>query len=465
MDELLSNYPGSLSNLAVEAFGKYISDLLVHFVTFPQHTEKRDFKKDYILQTCKRLEIMIEHMITPICANEVTQKLLKYIDVTYRELLETVYWQCLDEISPILVSAILHPSVTRIDSFKRRLHPSKNDNVYCWIPSIIFHAVHKLKHLQVLRCNRMAFQPDWFGEGLKVAENLQEFQSQICNDKVLEILSRTCKKLKVLDVSSSHVSDSCVKSILKFEQLEILNTEYTRLSKTGMTNILKGFSQLRVSQHDSCNVSHKFRALGCENLDLPEIIILADNFTNLNSLTLATFINCSLDPLSKLNHLTKLTLKYVNFTRAEKVLRKIGNQLVSLSLSHTLDTDLEFISNNCQSLNCLHLDLVRFVYQNTKKITSPEFKSLLCLNIHLDDSSEIEYIASRCVNIKKLFIKNGAISFLHRLIKRELLKKLEVIFWDSDSLQGIEVNVTESCVISTVVNFKTGTTIHSYRKI
>ncbi|KAJ4430996.1 hypothetical protein ANN_19589 [Periplaneta americana] len=100
--------PDRLSNLAVEEFGRYVSDLFVQLATFPESTEIQEIDQHNLEQTCKHLEDLISTTVPSCLANEVTARLLNHLDKTYKKLRWTAY------IDWIFVVFILNREMTRI---------------------------------------------------------------------------------------------------------------------------------------------------------------------------------------------------------------------------------------------------------------------------------------------------------------------------------------------------------------
>jgi hypothetical protein len=81
-------------------------------------------------------------------------------------------------------------------------------------------------------------------------------------------------------------------------------------------------------------------------------------FYSLTSLVLSDLTElCSLAPLRHLRVLWNFTLMRAYCSNAEEILKERGNQLVFLNLNVVLDTDFDFISQNCHSFECLHLHI------------------------------------------------------------------------------------------------------------
>ncbi|XP_069678181.1 uncharacterized protein [Periplaneta americana] len=450
--------PHSLGYLALDAFGKYLSDLMVQLVTFPQHHEIEDFKNKYILHTTMRLAEMIQMTIPHSLSNEVTKKLLKSIDTTYEDMIPSVYEAWLDKIVPRIVDAVLHPSVTRIEYYQDQLHQSKSDCYNYRICRIIIQCCQKLLNLKVLRLQKKIFDiPYSFGASFQISDTLEEFSSDSCTDALLKSLSTNCKRLKVLNVQDSDVTDAGVEHIIQFKYLESVNIENTRITETGLSVILEKLWKIEITADNEISVSsHKLAitCFGCSCMESFHINLILNNCTNISSLTIAPLYEIDLSPLKNLKELTKLMVRYTRFDYVRELLEATGGQLEFLGLDH-VDVDLDCIAQCCSSLTCLHLELEHYDPEYPKDLQLPEFPSVQCLSIQTCPD-ETEHLIFQFPNLTHLYVMNGRNSLFQKLIERDKLKKLEYIFWNIHFSEAVEVNLTEELAIITKVNHSSG---------
>ncbi|XP_069678390.1 uncharacterized protein [Periplaneta americana] len=439
MSITLFECPDRLSNLAVEEFGRYVSDLFVQLATFPESTEIQEIDQHNLEQTCKHLEDLISTTVPSCLANEVTARLLNHLDKTYKKLRWTAYIDWLDNVVHFLINAILHPSVTKFGKDKDKDHFTIHDELYCdWFPAIGLTDLHKLKHLRIIRLEDLLSENDWFG--FHVPENLEEFAICSCNDRVLKCLS-SCKELKVLDIRNSFlVTDTSIDSILKFQQLRELDVAYTSISEQGLTRILGVLAETEVFVHEDCCTKSSDLLTGfcCTHITSTQLRLLAEHFPNLTSLSFFEITSVNLSPLTELKHLTNLGLNNLPFSLVKDLLQKIGSQLSQLSLTYVHGTDLTFINENCPSLQCLHLYFILnsadfgfpsglSLSEYSERFPLLEFHSIQCLVLEVSDYTLAEYVVSQFVNLKRLYIPNfGGESMFNKIVQRNLLAHLEM---------------------------------------
>jgi hypothetical protein len=439
--------PECLIKLAVDALGKYVSDLLVQLVIFPEYTATEGQKQRYVGQTCRRLQEELVWTLPSSLVNEVVTKLLYCLNKSYSDVYYSVYRQWGDVILPSVLNAILHPALTRLETVEDILHAVEcHDFMWDCLFLNILDNIHRLANLKILRFGYIRRTKDWILFDVNVSENLEHFSFlELCNDRLLKNLAEKCKRLKSIDVSfSKNVTDHSVECLLKFEYLEELNINYTSITGYALTRLLIGLSQTKVHHSED---AHKhsltmLKSFGCGNIASSNMKLLIETFQNLTSVNLSCEEGSSLSPLKKLKHLTKVTLCDTEFPYAEDLLFAIGPQLVFLELYHVYDINFRFIGENCPSVRCLHVTsrssldsdanfaiLMESYYESSVSV----FNSVQCLRLEFDNSHKfVEYIVSECKQLKKLYVGTGshfARLLLQVVIQRNQLIHLEEYHW------------------------------------
>ncbi|XP_069683892.1 uncharacterized protein [Periplaneta americana] len=438
----LRAYPDRLSNLAVDALGTYVSDLLVQLVTFPQYTERQNAKQLYVQHTCARLHDFLWSALPVSSANETTVKLLRCLHHTYSAISVTPYKSSCEEIAPELLAAILHPAVMRLECTDLTSHPTVIDYYKIDCCDLIYKSLPKLKRLKTLN---LGWSNKFGMQDLKIdnAQNLEQFSYRHCNISHIKSLSKSCRSLKSLVITASGwITDEIVSSLLKFQQLENLVLENECVTQTYLTKILCGLSQ---SQEGS-NRSLLLKSFGCRNPTDVHIDLLVERFRNVSSISLSNVQDCSLTPLKGLKHLKKFTLKYSRFFVVDNLLRAIGQQIECLDFTDIYAIDLGAVGESCPFLLCFHLrcfekpaalplpDKCSFT-EYSDRYSLPEFSSERNLELALNDDCLTEYIMSRFTYVRKLYLSSrGSEAFLQTVLKRKHLKYLEQFFWGDHTI-------------------------------
>jgi hypothetical protein len=441
-------YPDCLSNLAVEAFGKYVSQLLRHLVTSPEYERCQNRKRCYYEGPCRHLQELINCLIPPIIANEVTIKLLRHLNQAYCELMKTEFRDPCEVIASEVLNAIIHKSVSRLECFEGSSHPSAIDIYKLKECNIIYTSLPHLRNLRFLRLG-WAHKDYRLRLNIKnVTEDLEEFSSRLCWDDELEALSKRCRGLKILDMAHSvDVLRGKIGPILKFKHLEELNMYHDGL-QTQAVNLSKALTKLSYRKTLNKEGIWTRRALlltklGCSGPQAFHVRLLADSFPNLTSLALCSVYGVNLTPLRGLKQLRTFSLKYSYFNVVSALLQSIGHQLRCLDMADVYDLDLEFIGRHCSSLRCLHLGHILSLsskmsycsnFQDiAKKFSLPEFPSVHYLQLEMENEVLTEYIMSRYVNVRQLYIKkhSGFQSLFQTVLQRKHLQHIEQLFWGS----------------------------------
>jgi hypothetical protein len=256
-------------------------------VTFPECTAVKGHKQRFVEQTCKCVQEELWSVPSSL-ANEVTAKVLYWVNRSFSDLFYSVYRECEHEVLLSLLSAILHPALTRLEIVEDMLHAVEcHDFMWDCVLVKIHDSIHELVNLKVLRYGHMNQIYDWIIFDVNISENLEHFSSLLsCNDIFLRNLAAKYLGLKSTDVRKSmHVTDQFVECLLKFEHLEELNVSEMGFGH-GLTRPLIEFSQANIyhSGHTQKHASAIFKSFGCYQMSSSQMKLLVGKFQNLTSI-------------------------------------------------------------------------------------------------------------------------------------------------------------------------------------
>jgi hypothetical protein len=200
--------PDLLKDLAIEAVGKLVSDMFSQLVKTAVHTDRSLMKRNYVKDACGQFHELFMSVVPSTLANEVTIKLLRYVDRTYQNLFMTDVDCDLEFIGSEIFCAIIHPCVMQLDFKEYSSHPGMLDRYKIKTPPFICFSLHKLRNLKVLNlgCPCKNINGDW--NLSYVPKSLKRFSSLVCSDKDIELLSKSCKGLESLDfMMSAYISN------------------------------------------------------------------------------------------------------------------------------------------------------------------------------------------------------------------------------------------------------------------
>jgi hypothetical protein len=429
--------PDLLKNLAIEAIGKLVSDM---FSQLAKNLEKYEsLTENYVEDACSQFHELFKAMVPVTVANEVTIKLLRYVDLTYGNLC-VINVDCdLEFIGSEIVCAIIHPHVMRLDFKEYSTHPDVLDQYKIRTPSLIYGSLDKLKNLKVLNLGDPCESIDEEYELSYVPKSLKRFSSWVCSNKDIKLLSKSCKGLESLDFKESRsVSDDCLKFLIKFRHLKELNLSGTMITERGLTWILNALcSTSGVGNGDNfTSVAKQLVRIGFDCRKQSHINLLASEFRNLRSLSLeVTRREIHLTRLRELQYLSNFRIGFHLGIREEDI-KLIGPQLKCLDIDlHTL-SELKWIYDYCPRLQCLHLHLMVpkkpgfELMAYFERFPLPEFQCVEFLHLSFSDEYITDYIVSRFVNIKKLcMFQDNRDSLFENIVQRKQLRHLEQFFW------------------------------------
>lgn len=166
----LLSYPDYLRNIALRAFGKYVSDLLDLLSSIGSEVHEKHFVQD----VCRRLQEMIT-TVPPSLANEITARLLKCVEQSYREAIWEDCSNTFEKLAPHFLSAIFHPSVTRLEYFEENSHPEITDVYKLRIPDIIHHILDKINSVKILKLGSTLLSTTKLLDVIFALDGLEEF--------------------------------------------------------------------------------------------------------------------------------------------------------------------------------------------------------------------------------------------------------------------------------------------------
>jgi hypothetical protein len=445
--------PDQLSDLAIDAFVKYVAGLPVRLVTLSRHRKIKDYEQN-IRETCSRLAVMIQHAVPPVLATELTIKTLRALNDTFLEMKTTTNSKRLYKIMPEVAFAVIHPKVTSLECFEEKMHLTAIDYYKLRRSDLIFDVLHKLKNLKVLILveGRKRGLND-----LDISGNLERVSFHGCRDYDMEILSKCCKNLKSLDVSeSSQVTNRSVDSILKFRHLEELIIHSTSITRRGQRKMLRRFAEMRASGNGEAPPSLFLKRFACQNPKDTHIWLLTNTFQNLTSLSVTRIGNCNLTLLKGLKHLSELTLKYGDFSRVKDLLEAVGRQLICLHLELIENLDFVFIVRTCISVRCLGLRSYTEFPENFNGTAALKYPSVHCLHIDLKGRFIGDNALSYFVNLKKLYVNCVMNSqFFAKVLTREELKCLQEFLWRRpETHTDVLVQFSEQCSAIYIFGYK-----------
>jgi hypothetical protein len=305
------NQPDQLGNLAVEAFGQHVSQLLVELVRYP----------NCVQEVCGQLQKMILRTVSPHLANDLTIKLLRHLDRSYRELCENAIYSSVADVASEILCAIIHPDVMRLECSAVISHYTLIDLYKARASRLIYISLPMLKRLKVQKLGQALENSPYRYSLTYISETLEKFSSPNCRDEDVELLSISCKQLQSLDLTNSfRVSDESVPFFTKFQCLEELNVSGTSISQNGVRELLTALSKTEVPGSDCpVRMSLQLKRFECDNLSILDISLLVDNFKNLTTLL---FRHIRMHPpfLVPLKRLTQMR----NFTLCHAPYRELG---------------------------------------------------------------------------------------------------------------------------------------------
>ena len=455
--------PESLANLSLEALGKYACSLTCHLVVLPfkdiKYKKRKNRTTDFqiLVKTCRKFHKMIVENIPVTLANEVTNKLLSYLDNmdTRFDTIQSITFS--EYVFKEIAKSIVHPAVTRIEPEHGLLDCSDIFSHNSFKNTLLTHhllkVIDSLTNLKVLNIRNSMERIDV--SGIKFSPYLEEFCGE-CNDEGLEKLANSCKYLRSLDLCSLRdITNASIPTILKMTHLQKLNIAHTSFTSDGITVLLNALVEKGEASKLKCLVFSKYtpqhlRIL--ENLPNLKVSLQHDYYTFF--LTLDIFKMSDLYSLKNLHGLEiTSSLRDLN-----DLLREIGHQLVFLEVTiEIIDvdeqnnvtdaSDMLLIGQYCKKLRCLHISGTVYGFPSMKNYTRrplPGFQTITCLKLEVESGEKsvntsphkdlLYFLISQCVNIKKLTVPVdvcffGKYELMCSVIQADFMKNVEEVYF------------------------------------
>jgi hypothetical protein len=436
----VSHYPDRLKNLAVEAAGKLVTELFKHILKCEKHTRISLRRPNYVVEACNQFRDLYVRIV-PLClAHEMTVKLLRHLEFTYRRL-RIIESTPIEGIASEILCAIIHPHVLELEFRQYTSHPTPIDLYKTGASRFVFMTIPKLKQLRTLKLG-------WSGNipKLKLSStggDLEKFSYLECDDDDMFHLAYYCTQLKSLDLTlAANVTDNSLSCLTMFKHLTELNVSGTKITQEGMTRLLTAFVWTPVAGNGSAprKLSEQLTGFGCDEPLTSHIDLLAREFWRLRSLTFNTVgTGIEMTRLGELKFLKHFAIG--SFGVSKEFLQFIGRRLECLDIALYSLTELTWIHNCCPSLECLHLyfripeEPQPALMTYFQRFPLPEFQSVKYLQLILFNQDITDYVVSRFVNVRKLYISHdGRESLFEDIVQRKRLKGLEQFFWGDNTL-------------------------------
>jgi hypothetical protein len=462
--------------MAVEELGEYVSKVMRRIIVFPRYMRYLVPRYQNYRETFSHLNEDLQRYVPPDRALEITLVLIRHVCQTYIDVMRnTDFKDSCEEIAPVVLKSVIHPSVKSIDNVRCASHRKLFDYYKIYNCDLLYKTLPLLRDLEALRLGPANRTDDTPLDVRGFRDSLKGFASRSCKDSDIETLASNCRHLRYLDISdSSDISDRIVDHILMFECLEELNLcNVSSLSSEALQLILNGLSEVELSgsgaspqnvdvfpsgskdfPKDSgvstvgCPSSASFRSqllksFGWTCATKKHIETISQKFPNLTSLSLSNIHRCLLTPLRQLKYLQQFTLIDSSFFLVQELLTAIGSQLKCLKIVDVFGADFDFICQKCPSLICLHISfslsgdlrLPRNYWKaDPRKLPVQVIPSVEFLQLELDDLRAVKYILNHFRNLKKLFMGYNSCDkkFIDGIIQRKYMTHLEEFFWGNN---------------------------------
>ncbi|PNF41194.1 hypothetical protein B7P43_G01456 [Cryptotermes secundus] len=360
---------------------------------------------------CEVLQQFLQPGLPQVLANKVASCLLDALTYLMKE---NMYFCSTDEITEhhtildvidMLVVAAIHP----------RMHELV---LYCYPDYLclaLCRQLHRLTELKILKIHavpnkgiKLAVR-DLVGHSADFLKNLVVFiYENNCTDSILAVLSKNCKQLEHLGIMfSKKVTDQSVDSIIKFQNLKILNIWGTFITKQSCTQLLDMLLKLEdfVSDHkdslqDVTQCTLGLKSFTTTNLESPhQLVSLCPHLTQL---TLHA-VHCTLAPLTALTSLQKLEISNCDFSVIETFILSNGEQLTSLKLQEVSAVNMTFITY-CTQLKTLQLSVCSYGDRNIPfdALSALHYKNLEHLTIRGYSLRNFDILISAYTKLKTL---------------------------------------------------------------
>ncbi|PSN30723.1 hypothetical protein C0J52_22187 [Blattella germanica] len=446
-------YPISLSDLAMQRFGMFLSDLTRKLVKMVQCSPLDNSNIEYIQENCKYLEELISKTVPTNLANEICAKLQTYVlrsylidsgyfspyhlhDQTFEDEFYCTAWI---EVALEVLLAVLHPKVTSFSFVSRTILA---DDVPTFAVPYLCRVMKKLKCIKEINLDVVPIERGTFIYYLLKHTELKELTFIGCTDTTLKLCYDFDLQFTKLDLRNSNISDSCIPYLLKFENLEYLDILHSYITEEGVTELMQGLSKINCKIAESNQLCKRnFLKTFKSELSSSQVYHIGNYLPNLTCLDICLHWPLNLLPLRNLKKLTNLTvgvhgksssIPFIGFLH--NLLREIGHQLLELNVIK-IDVDLEVIAQNCPSLERLGLKLVNrsLVHSNQNGTILPSVQ--FCeLSTYFVSDDYVQFVFSCLSNVKVLKLTFNRHDYSHALfddiLERMRLGKLRELFME-----------------------------------
>ncbi|PNF40501.1 hypothetical protein B7P43_G08159 [Cryptotermes secundus] len=144
--------------------------------------------------------------------------------------------------------------------------------------------------------------------------------------------------------------------------------------------------------------SNYIKNFGCDCFSDTQLLTLVTDLISVREISLRICgFHASVSPLTHLENLTVLRLKYCLFSDVVDLILKRGCQLIELELESSGNLDLRFISENCRNL--VRLVIKEPTYECEKCSSFPKLQHLI---LQTQNPSAAELLLSQCHSLTTL---------------------------------------------------------------
>lgn len=367
--------------------------------------------------------------------------------------------------------------------FTRNLTFISIDNIPKMMRSVFYSKLQMLSGLVYLNLGSLSGgwkTADMEGSVIEALKGLHNLKYLIinydCTDNILHCISKNCKKIQKLDVSSS----KCVTNESVYILIKLISLRSIQLYRTSVT--LEGFAKLLVNCHnledigrcdeigrvlefidltDSSAPPFKLKMYVSRYAPANHLQLAVDMCPDIRSVTVFHHnVHGDLMMLIGLKDLCELKLLSCDFyaDQVKQILQVKGCNITHLHLEHVDQIDLNalmYISQMCpllESFTLYNCTLIHHTSLYTKKLEIMPFRNLkkfTCVATCTDD--QLFFILSNCLNVDYIHLGtavNVTDEFMFKLLdKNPLIHLKEFRIMQSDFLSMLSVErIIQSCM-------------------
>ncbi|PSN39935.1 hypothetical protein C0J52_17161 [Blattella germanica] len=422
----------SLENLALERFGKYVSEILDNLIERIQEISTDDLKFNYLRPICDFLEDFIYKNVPPRLADIVTEVTVRLLMLTWKcqkqlhfdrtwkrhlqnqrgccRFCETELYRIHEDFVEIsrriavqIAISVSHQSITSL-----QYDPAGDYDFQMFYFEGMLRKANHLKELVLWNMPRFEMFPNM--------KTLEFCSWGKCTDETLAMLADSAAELRYLRVTDSEESmtDRSIDFILKFCNLTHLDISCTHISPEGKERLFEGLGFLGQNSDsipdcrrtdDSVSEPRK-TCLNYLSLDLQpsDVNLIIEHLQELTALELVLFEECNLIPLKQLKRLVSLSIRnegfYSAFSPVGDLIREVGARLVILRLHVHVEIDMKLIAEHCTSLKSFTLSINSVDYPFRENISDEDLSEYFSFQMESVEFFEL-YMAGK--HIWKIF--------------------------------------------------------------